>query len=108
MLANCDQENLPRVQCNLEFHKLYAEAQHPAIISNITTTGNGSKHFQVSQVKKYDSAKLLTKGVLHNSMSYFVFVKKQKEGMLTCCCKALSPKSETFKFPSEPRRRFSG
>lgn len=28
--------------------------------------------------------------------------------MLTCCGNALSPKSETFKFPSEPRRRFSG
>ena len=28
------QENLPRVQYNLEFHKLYEEAQHPAITLN--------------------------------------------------------------------------
>lgn len=42
------------------------------------------------------------------SKSSLLFSTWLEVNILTCCSNALSPKSETFKFPKESRRTFSG
>lgn len=87
-------ENIPQVQHNLGFHTLYEEVQPPPFLSR-------NKHGQNTHSQREMDKK--------NRQYVYVCVYSKKDNhMLTFWRNALSPKSETFKFPKASRRRFSG